>query len=113
MKLHQRGRMAPAFILLVLSMEPKHGLGIYNKLEELFPGNRLDTAIIYRKLGEMEKKNCITSQWMESDIGPKKKVYSITEKGREVLSEFHDDIQFRIGMLSKFLEIHDRLKDSQ
>lgn len=109
----QRGRHAPAFILLVLTMKSNHGLGIYNCLQELFPGNRLDTAIIYRKLSEMEKKGCIVSEWIKSDAGPKKKVYSITDKGRVVLSEFNEEIQFKVGMLSKFLEMHKKMNDSK
>lgn len=69
----KRGRHAPAFILLAVALEPNHGLGILNTLNEIVPGNRLDTAIIYRKLSELEKKGCITSEWADSEAGPRKK----------------------------------------
>lgn len=106
MKSKQRGRHAPAFILLAVALEPNHGLGILNALNEIAPGNRLDTAVIYRKLSEMEKKGCITSEWAESDAGPKKKIYSITEQGLEQLAEFKEDIEGSIKRLNKFLKLY-------
>lgn len=106
MKSKQRGRHAPAFILLAVALEPNHGLGILNALNEIAPGNRLDTAVIYRKLSEMEKKGCITSEWAESDAGPKKKIYSITEQGLEQLAEFKEDIEGSIKRLNNFLKLY-------
>lgn len=105
MNIKNKGRLAPAFILLALSIESNHGLGVFNMLKELFPENRLDTAIIYRKLKELEKNECIISHWVNSEIGPKKKVYEITDKGELQLEKFHHDIKKKVGMLSSFIEI--------
>ncbi|WP_430884966.1 PadR family transcriptional regulator [Fusibacter sp. JL216-2] len=105
----KRGRHAPAFILLAVALEPNHGLGILNTLNEIVPGNRLDTAIIYRKLSELEKKGCITSEWADSDAGPRKKIYSITDQGRDQLAEFKEDIEGSIKRLNNFLRLYDGL----
>lgn len=107
MRSKQKGRHAPAFILLAVALEPNHGLGIFNKLQEIAPGNRLDTAVIYRKLSEMEKNGCIISQWEDSEAGPKKKVYSITDKGLEQLEEFKVDIEESIKRLNNFLDVYE------
>ncbi|BES64940.1 hypothetical protein SANA_13790 [Gottschalkiaceae bacterium SANA] len=107
MKSKHKGRHAPAFILLAIALEPNHGLGILNKLQEIAPGNRLDTAVIYRKLSEMEKTGCITSQWVESEAGPKKKVYKITEHGMEQLQEFKVDIERSMATLNCFLKSYE------
>lgn len=103
-----KGRHAPAFILLAIALEPNHGLGILNRLQEIAPGNRLDTAVIYRKLNEMEKKGCITSQWVDSEAGPRKKVYSITEFGLKQLEEFKVDIEESIERLNVFLTVYEK-----
>jgi len=103
------GRHAPAFILLILSMEPTHGLGILSKMDEFVPGHRLDTAIVYRVLKKLESENNIYSKWADSDAGPKKKVYHITEEGQETLKLFKDDIEKRIKRLQTFLELYDDL----
>jgi len=109
MKSNQRGRHAPAFILLAVAVQPNHGLGILNALNDIAPGNRLDTAVIYRKLSEMEKKGCITSEWADSEAGPKKKIYSITDQGLEQLAEFKEDIEGSIKRLNNFINLYDSL----
>lgn len=102
-----KGRHAPAFILLAIALEPNHGLGILKKLQEIAPGNRLDTAVIYRKLSEMEKKGCIASEWVDSKVGPRKKVYRITENGMKQLEEFKADIEDSMKRLNCFLNVYE------
>lgn len=107
MESKHKGRHAPAFILLAVALEPNHGLGILKKLQEIAPGNRLDTAVIYRKLGEMEKMGHVTFEWVDSEAGPKKKVYSITDKGMKQLEEYKIDIEASIKRLNNFLSIYE------
>ena len=106
----QRGRHAPAFILLAVALQPNHGLGILSTLNEIAPGHRLDTAIIYRKLSEMEKKGCITSHWEDSEAGPRKKIYNITEHGLKQLADFKEDIEGSIKRLNNFIRMYEVLK---
>ena len=88
-------------------MEPTHGLGILNRLNDLVPDNRLDTAVIYRQLKEMEGQGWITSDWEDSDAGPKKKVYAISQAGRDQLADFQKDIQKSMGNLQRFLTLYE------
>ncbi len=103
------GRHAPAFILLILSLGPNHGLGILNKMEEISPGHRLDTAVIYRDLKKLEQEKCICSEWLDSDAGPKKKVYHITESGTKELTNYKEDIEKVIVRLQAFIEVYSNL----
>ena len=103
------GRHAPAFILLILAMEPTHGLGIRNKMDEIAHGHRLDTAVIYRVLKKMEHEALITSEWMDSGAGPKKKVYQITEAGKSELVIYKDDIEACIKRQEDFLKLYSEL----
>ncbi len=52
----QRERYVPAFILLILAEESWYGLEIMHKIDQLTPGNRLDTAILYRSLKKLEEE---------------------------------------------------------
>lgn len=106
----KKGRHAPAFILLILSMEPTHGLGILSKMDEIAPGHRLDTAVIYRVLKKLELENDIEAEWQDSDAGPKKKVYHITDKGKDTLKSFKDDIERSVKRLEAFLDIYENQK---
>ena len=102
-------RHAPAFILLTIAKEPTHGLGILNKMESSVPENRLDTAIVYRTLKDLEKDGYVSSTWEDSGSGPKRKVYSITDSGIECLAEYKKDIERSILNLERFLELYDEL----
>lgn len=105
----KRGRHAPAFILLMIATEPTHGLGILNKMNALVPNNRMDTAIIYRTLKDFEERGFITSDWADSEAGPKKKIYTITEEGKAQLSLYREDIDKSLENLKRFVKIHDGL----
>lgn len=109
MKHGKPGRHAPAFILLILSLGPNHGLGILNKMEEIAPGHRLDTAVIYRVLKKLEQEEFIKSEWLDSDAGPKKKVYHITESGKKELGNYKEDIEKVIIRLQAFIEVYSNL----
>ncbi len=102
----KRGRHAPAFILLAIATAPTHGLGVLNIINEQVPNNRLDTAIIYRTLKEFEAKGYITSDWTDSEAGPKKKIYTITDSGLERLKEFRGDIEKSLNNLQQFIRLH-------
>ncbi len=105
----KRGRHAPAFILLAIANQPTHGLGILNKINQEVPNNRLDTAIIYRTLKDFESNGYITSDWADSNAGPKKKIYTITDSGREKLDAFRSDIEKSLNNLQQFIRLHDLL----
>jgi len=104
----RHGRHAPAFVLLVISIEPNHGLGILNKLKELVPDNRIDSSIVYRTLKDFESDGLIISRWADSEAGPKKKVYEITQIGLEKLSEFEEDVKTSKNNLEIFLDTHNK-----
>ena len=69
-------------LLLILSEEPRHGYQIDKVLEERGFRNWVDIkfSTIYKGLDELNKKGLITGEFKQS-----KKIYSITETGREIL----------------------------
>jgi len=96
-------RHAPAFILLFLARRDSYGAGLLKAMQSEIPYCFADSAVIYRKLQELEKEGAVESYW-ETDIsGPAKKWYKITNKGLEVLEEFKEDIERRIKNLEFFL----------
>ncbi|MGH2917652.1 MAG: PadR family transcriptional regulator [Solirubrobacteraceae bacterium] len=46
----------------------------------------VDPAVMYRSLREMERDGLISSHWMRSDSGPRRRVYTITDVGRAELA---------------------------
>lgn len=70
------------FYILLCLQEPNHGYGIVQKVKELTEGEiSLTPGTMYGSLSKMEKDKLICFEREED----KRKIYSITELGREVL----------------------------
>ena len=70
------------FYILLCLQEPNHGYGIVQKVETLTDGEiRLTPGTMYGSLSKMEKDGLI--QFVRAE--EKRKIYCITDLGREVL----------------------------
>lgn len=106
------GRHAPAFVLLELAKSRKYGMQILKGLNERIPNNCLDSAAVYRALSSLEKAGCVVVKLDTDENDVSKKYYEITEKGRDELALFYDDIQMRVENLSYFLSTYEGLGES-
>jgi DNA-binding PadR family transcriptional regulator len=70
------------FYILLCLQKPNHGYGIVQRVEEMTEGDiRLAPGTMYGSLSKMEKDGLI--QFVQEE--EKRKIYQITELGREVL----------------------------
>jgi len=76
-------------LLLLLNEEPTHGYQLNDELEKrrLVREGRFKTGSLYTILNRMERKGILNSSQEESDEGRPRRVYSITETGRERLKQ--------------------------
>ena len=86
MDLHIRKVYVPmtetGFYILLCLQQPMHGYGIVQQVEQLTDGEiRLSPGTMYGTLSKMEKDRIISFVREEE----KRKIYCITELGREVL----------------------------
>ena len=71
-------------ILTLLAKEPMHGYALADQME-LLRGERPDLAGVYRFLASMQKRSLVVSEWESVECGPNRKIYRITDAGRECL----------------------------
>jgi PadR family transcriptional regulator PadR len=95
-----------AWLLLLLRDGSSYGYELRRELD--LRSTDLDPAVMYRTLREMEKKGYITSQWMRSDAGPKRRVYELTDVGREELARIATVIRGMRDSHSDFLATLER-----
>ncbi len=70
------------FYILLCLQEPNHGYGIVQRVEQMTDGEiRLTPGTMYGSLSKMEKDELISFVREEE----KRKIYQITELGRQVL----------------------------
>ena len=75
----------PSFYILLSLSEPLHGYGIIKNSERLSSGRvRLGAGTLYGALGKMMKKKWISQPGQGAKQG-RRKVYELTDLGREVL----------------------------
>lgn len=72
-----------AWLLLFLAHGSGYGYGLAEQLRE--QGLDLEMTIVYRVLRGLEADGRVTSRWIESSVGPRRRLYSLTAKGRRTL----------------------------
>ena len=74
-------------ILQTLQWAPRHGYAL-SKAIRTNSGEilKVDTGSLYPALHRLEKKGWIAAEWKPSEMGPRLRVYRLTEKGKRQLS---------------------------
>ncbi len=70
-------------ILRMLKNNKLHGYEIHKILNS--KGVKIDVSRLYKLLNEMQASNIVESQWENSSVGPKKRVYQLSVKGEREL----------------------------
>lgn len=76
-------------ILQTLQWAPRHGYAL-SKAIRTNSGEilKVDTGSLYPALHRLERKGWIASEWKTSDVGPRLRVYRLTQAGkRQLMSE--------------------------
>lgn len=94
--------------LAILSRQPMHGYDLKNTFEQMVSNQwSLNFGQVYTTLTRLERDGLVKSQEVRSEDKLDKKVYSLTEEGKEQLNQwlkqatewsvFHDEISFQLA----------------
>lgn len=73
-------------ILQILTLEPAHGYGIAQRLEQISRSVvQINQGSLYPALHRLEQKEWLRSEWKQSETGREAKFYSLTDAGRKQL----------------------------
>ena len=79
-------------ILQTLSLEPAHGYGIAQRLEQISKSViQLNQGSLYPALHRLEQKKWLKAEWKPSETGREAKFYALTALGRKRLAIEKDD----------------------
>src|ERR1051326_5188647 len=74
-------------ILQILSLEPAHGYGIAQRLEQISRSVvQVNQGSLYPALHRLEQKRWLRAEWKQSETGREAKFYSLTPAGRRQLA---------------------------
>jgi transcriptional regulator len=78
-------------ILQTLELEPQHGWGISERLNQRSHGAlQVQQGSLYPALHRMERRGLISPDWRVSENGRKAKYYKLTARGRKELRQQSD-----------------------
>ena len=73
-------------ILQTLSLEPAHGYGIAQRLEQISKSVvQVNQGSLYPALHRLEQKGWLKAEWKQSETGREAKFYSLTRSGQKQL----------------------------
>jgi PadR family transcriptional regulator, regulatory protein PadR len=74
-------------ILQILSLEPAHGYGIAQRLQQVSrEAVQVNQGSLYPALHRLEQKAWLTSEWRQSETGREAKFYALTKAGQKQLA---------------------------
>jgi transcriptional regulator len=75
-------------LLKALSAEPRHGLGVSRRVEQITAGAfRVTPGSLFPALHRLEEQGWLTSVWGESENRRRAKYYRLTAAGRRQLAD--------------------------
>ena len=79
-------------ILQILSLEPAHGYGIAQRLEQISKSViQINQGSLYPALHRLALRKWLKAEWRQSETGREAKFYSLTAAGRKQLVAEKDD----------------------
>ncbi len=98
-------RYVQPVLLALLAREPMYGYSLIQTMSDLslFSGGTPDVTGIYRKLREMERSGVLSTQTEDSDIGPSRKIYSVTELGMQCLERWKKSLASSVDHLENVI----------
>jgi poly-beta-hydroxybutyrate-responsive repressor len=105
-------RYLQASILLGLNSRPSYGYELIGTIQSYgFIEGDAPPGMIYRHLRQMEDDNLVKSEWETKETGAAKRIYTITEEGRAVLSFWIKFMAGKAEKLNNFIRMyHDARK---
>jgi PadR family transcriptional regulator, regulatory protein PadR len=74
-------------VLQILSLEPAHGYGIAQRLEQISQSViQVNQGSLYPALHRLEQKGWLKAEWKQSETGREAKFYSLTTSGKRQLA---------------------------
>jgi transcriptional regulator len=87
-------------VLKTLSLEPMHGWGIGQRIQQLSEGVlEVNQGSLYPALQRLEKEGLITSEWRVTESGRRARFYQLTRSGHGTLgTELESWRRFTMGL---------------
>ncbi len=105
-------RFLKAFLLLFLYKEEAHGYDLIEKLKKM--GVKYETyeiGYVYKTLRNMEKEGIVESRWNIKEKGAAKRIYRITDAGKESLKKWSQTLSNIKDSIINFIKVYKAVEE--
>ena len=97
-------------ILLGLLLKASYGYELIQDIQRYgFIEGNAPPGMIYRHLRQLEEDGLVSSRWETEGTGPAKRMYDITDEGRQVLGIWIDYMKRQAKNLNDFIKTYSEL----
>jgi PadR family transcriptional regulator PadR len=101
----KRERYIQASILLGLYGNPSYGYELIRNIQRFgFVEGQAPPGMIYRHLRQLEEIGLVSSEWNTESAGPAKRMYALTDEGKETLALWADYMSEQAKTLNAFVK---------
>lgn len=109
-KYQKMERFLEICLLLLLFEKEGYGYGLIEQLGQFgFKAEELNIGSLYRSLRKLEEQNLVSSLWEDASTGPKRRVYTITERGKEELHNWIPILKQRKSRIEYLIDMYDKI----
>lgn len=104
---HTLDRLLQPSVMALLFEGPAHGYALVERLKDspLMKGNKPDGTGVYRLLGTLEDQGYVSHRVAESELGPSKRVFELTEAGGQCLDKWVCTLECYQQDIAKLVEM--------
>lgn len=103
-----RNFLRPCLLLLIAEVPSSHGYDLLERVRELGFAHA-DPGLLYRSLRAMEQEGLVVSRWKNSEQGPPRRTYRLSDEGEDWLHAWSGSLRETVRIVSLFLSRYDIL----
>lgn len=97
-------------ILMGLLVKPYYGYELIGHLQNFgFLDGPAPPGMVYRHLRQLETDGMVISQWETKEAGAAKRMYQITDEGKDVLAAWIDFMRDKAEKLQNFIGSYEKI----
>jgi DNA-binding PadR family transcriptional regulator len=95
-----------------LFLKPSYGYELIQSIQRFgFVEGQAPPGMIYRHLRQMEKDGLVYSQWQTEGVGPAKRIYELTDEGRELLELWVRYMEGQVRNLNELIREYEEARE--
>ena len=100
-------RLLQPTVMALLAKGPQHGYALVERLKDspLMRGTKPNDTGVYRLLAALQDQGLVTHQVAASEIGPGKRVYELTTRGRGCLTKWINTLDGYHRAIAELVEL--------